>query len=138
MFAASQFSTGSLILSSYTSMKIAVLSTAPLSCGKQQRSMQSQAIRYGWTTLKALCMSLPSSNQKTCFWWTRSKHQRYIEARQIFVDIHTKQIDWPEVIWDAWSSFEHLHGSVTDIEICLSKIEKAQYNTNARRTKVWS
>jgi len=64
------------------------------------------------------------------------KHQKYTEARQVFVDIHTKQIDWPEAIWDAWALFEHLHGSVTDIENCLNKIEKAQYQTNIRRAKV--
>lgn len=52
------------------------------------------------------------------------------------MDIHTKQIDWPEAIWDAWSLFEYLHGSVTDIENCLIKIEKAQYQTNVRRAKV--
>lgn len=52
------------------------------------------------------------------------------------MDIHTKQIDWPEAIWDAWALFEHLHGSVTDIENCLNKIEKAQYQTNIRRAKV--
>jgi hypothetical protein len=34
--------------------------------------------------------------------------------------------------------FEHLHGSVTDIEDCLNKIEKAQYQTNIRRAKVVS
>jgi hypothetical protein len=40
------------------------------------------------------------------------------------MDIHTKQIDWPEAIWDAWALFEHLHGSVTDIENCLEQNRK--------------
>ncbi|CAA7261390.1 unnamed protein product [Cyclocybe aegerita] len=64
-----------------------------------------------------------------------TKHQKYAEARTVFTDIHAKQLDWPEAIWDAWTSFEHLHGSLEDIEACMDKIEKAQYQTNARRAK---
>ncbi|KAJ3513576.1 hypothetical protein NLJ89_g2871 [Agrocybe chaxingu] len=64
-----------------------------------------------------------------------TKHQKYTEARTIFADVHAKQIDWPEAIWDAWISFEHLHGSLEDIETCMDRIEKAQYQTNARRAK---
>ncbi|KAF5315056.1 hypothetical protein D9619_007334 [Psilocybe cf. subviscida] len=63
------------------------------------------------------------------------KHQRYADARKVFTDIHTKNLDWPEVVWEAWTAFEHLHGSVDDIEFCLDKIEGAQYQTNMRRAK---
>lgn len=66
----------------------------------------------------------------------RSKHQRHAEARKIFTEIHTKHLDWPEAIWEAWTAFEHLYGSVDEIEFCLDKIEGAQYQTNMRRTKV--
>jgi hypothetical protein len=51
------------------------------------------------------------------------------------MDIHTKQLDWPEALWEAWVSFEYLHGTLEEIESCLDKIEKAQYQTNARRAK---
>ncbi|KAF8798785.1 hypothetical protein BYT27DRAFT_7202479 [Phlegmacium glaucopus] len=63
------------------------------------------------------------------------KHQKFDEARKVFTDIHTKQLDWPEALWEAWMSFEHLHGTLEEIESCLDKIEKAQYQTNARRAK---
>ncbi|KAF8964174.1 hypothetical protein BDZ97DRAFT_1816638 [Flammula alnicola] len=63
------------------------------------------------------------------------KHQRFDEARQVFAEIHTKQIDWPEAVWEAWTSFEHLHGSVEEIESCLDKIESARYQTNMKRAK---
>ena len=52
------------------------------------------------------------------------------------MDIHTKQLDWPEALWEAWVSFEYLHGALEEIESCSDKIEKAQYQTNARRAKV--
>jgi len=53
----------------------------------------------------------------------------------VFEEIHTKQLDWPEAIWEAWISFEHLHGSVDEIDTCLDKVEKAQIQTNFRRAK---
>jgi squamous cell carcinoma antigen recognized by T-cells 3 len=49
-----------------------------------------------------------------------------------------KNLDWPEAIWEAWLSFEHLYGSVHEVDECLDKIEKAQYQVNTRRTKVRS
>ncbi len=53
------------------------------------------------------------------------------------MSIHAdKRIDWPEAIWDSWMSFEHMHGTLTDIENCIIKVEKAQQQTNARRAKV--
>ena len=68
--------------------------------------------------------------------WSPRKHQQFEEARKVFTDIHAKQLDWPEAIWEAWVSFEHLHGTLEEVESCLDKIEKAQYQTNARRAKV--
>lgn len=49
-----------------------------------------------------------------------------------------KNLDWPEAIWEAWIAFEHLRGSVEDLDACLDKIEKAQYQVNSRRAKVIS
>ena len=63
-------------------------------------------------------------------------HARYDEARHVFLDAHTKNMDWPEALWEAWIAFEHAHGSVEEIERCLDKIESAQYQTNMRRAKV--
>lgn len=49
-----------------------------------------------------------------------------------------KHLDWSEAIWEAWISFEQLYGSVEEIDYCLDKIEKAQYQVNTRRAKVSS
>ncbi|KAK1236238.1 Splicing factor [Marasmius sp. AFHP31] len=63
------------------------------------------------------------------------KAEQVDEARQIFSDISMKNIDWPEAIWEAWLGFEHLHGTVDEIQACMEKIEKAQYQVNVRRAK---
>jgi hypothetical protein len=47
-----------------------------------------------------------------------------------------KNLDWPEAVWEAWISFEHLHGTVEQVDACLDKLEKAQYQVNTRRAKV--
>ncbi|KAJ7505514.1 hypothetical protein B0H11DRAFT_2220941 [Mycena galericulata] len=63
------------------------------------------------------------------------KNGQYDKARKAFVDLHLKHLDWPEAIWEAWLAFEHLYGSVQQIEACGDKIEKAQYVVNTRRAK---
>ncbi|KAF7313383.1 ATP-dependent DNA helicase PIF1 [Mycena chlorophos] len=63
------------------------------------------------------------------------RHGQYKQARKTFVDLHAKNLDWPEAVWEAWLAFEHLHGSVPEIEACGDKIEKAQYVVNTRRAK---
>ncbi|KAF9046435.1 hypothetical protein BJ165DRAFT_1471732 [Panaeolus papilionaceus] len=63
------------------------------------------------------------------------KHQRFDDAREIFQNVHSKQLDWPEVLWEAWLSFEHLHGSLEDIEMCIDKIERAQFQTQKKRER---
>lgn len=47
-----------------------------------------------------------------------------------------KNLDWPEAIWDAWISFEQLHGSVIELEDALDRIQRAQTQVNNRRAKV--
>ncbi|KAF8349290.1 hypothetical protein F5887DRAFT_945363 [Amanita rubescens] len=71
----------------------------------------------------------------TAYVETLVKHQMYEQVRALFDDIHKKQLDWPESIWELWISFEHLHGSVDQVDECLDKIEKAQAQVNARRAK---
>ncbi|KAJ7067860.1 hypothetical protein C8F01DRAFT_1078564 [Mycena amicta] len=63
------------------------------------------------------------------------RYEQYEQARETFVDLHKKHLDWPEAIWEAWIAFENLHGSVEEIEACGDKIEKAQYVVNTRRAK---
>ena len=58
------------------------------------------------------------------------------QVRAVFEDIYKKQLDWPELIWELWMSFEHLHGTVDQVDECLDKIEKAQVQVNVRRAKV--
>ncbi|KAJ7175442.1 hypothetical protein C8R46DRAFT_64994 [Mycena filopes] len=63
------------------------------------------------------------------------KNGQFDKARKTFVDLHLKNLDWPEAVWDAWLAFEHLHGSVQQIDAAGDKIEKAQAVVNTRRTK---
>ncbi|KAJ3800908.1 hypothetical protein GGU11DRAFT_676191 [Lentinula aff. detonsa] len=63
------------------------------------------------------------------------KTDRHDEARKVFSDVAVKNLDWPEAVWEAWSLFEHFHGSVEQIDACLDKIEKARYQVNMKRVK---
>ncbi len=65
-----------------------------------------------------------------------SRQHLYDDARRVFRDIAHKNIDWPEAIWEAWVSFEQLHGSVEQIEDALDRIERARTQVNNRRAKV--
>ncbi|OBZ68772.1 hypothetical protein A0H81_11060 [Grifola frondosa] len=63
------------------------------------------------------------------------KQRMYDDARKVFRDIAMKNLDWPEAIWEAWVTFEQLHGTVEGIDDCLDRIERAQLQVNARRAK---
>ncbi|KAG9315935.1 hypothetical protein JVU11DRAFT_3587 [Chiua virens] len=56
-------------------------------------------------------------------------------ARSTFQDVSTKNLDYPEAIWDAWLSFEHAHGSLTSLEDALVRIDRARTQVEARRMK---
>ncbi|KAG6833433.1 hypothetical protein H0H87_006799 [Tephrocybe sp. NHM501043] len=71
----------------------------------------------------------------TSFIETLIKYQQYEKVEQVFLDIHTKNLDWPEAIWETWINFEQLYGTVDGLEQCLDKVEKAQYQVNVRRVK---
>ncbi|KAG6813581.1 hypothetical protein H0H92_009625 [Tricholoma furcatifolium] len=58
---------------------------------------------------------------------TLIKYQEYEKAGKVFQDIHSKNIDWPEAIWEAWINFEYLYGTVDGLNEALDKIERAQY-----------
>ncbi|KAG6850068.1 hypothetical protein H0H93_001618 [Arthromyces matolae] len=66
---------------------------------------------------------------------TLIKYQQLEKARQVFLDIHTKNLDWPEAIWEAWTNFEQMYGSIDGLDQCLDKVEKAQYQVTLRRLK---
>lgn len=57
------------------------------------------------------------------------------KARATFKDAAFKNLDWPEAILEAWLTFEHLHGSVKDVDACLDTIGQAQHKINTRRAK---
>ncbi|KAI0700046.1 RNA-binding protein Prp24 [Cerioporus squamosus] len=59
----------------------------------------------------------------------------YDDARRVFRDVAHKNLDWPEAIWEAWVSFEQLHGFVEQIEDALDRIERARTQVNNRRAK---
>ena len=64
-----------------------------------------------------------------------SKGHMYDDARKTFRDIASKNLDWPEAIWEAWISFEQLHGTVDQIEEALDRVERAQVQVNNKRAK---
>ncbi len=45
-------------------------------------------------------------------------------------------LDWPEILWEAWLSFEHSHGSAKEIQNTLDVVERARSQVEARRAKV--
>ena len=57
------------------------------------------------------------------------------DARKVFRDVANKNLDWPEAIWESWVAFEHLHGSIEQLEECLDRVERARNQVNARRAK---
>ncbi|KAM5538638.1 hypothetical protein V8D89_007667 [Ganoderma adspersum] len=63
------------------------------------------------------------------------KGHMYDDARKTFRDIASKNLDWPEAIWEAWITFEQLHGTVEQIEEALDRVERAQTQVNSRRAK---
>lgn len=65
-----------------------------------------------------------------------SRQQNYTKTREVFSDACHKQIDWPEAIWEAWIAFEHVYGSVQQLEVCLDKVDKARYQLSVRRARV--
>lgn len=57
------------------------------------------------------------------------------EARTVFKGMVSKYFDWPEAIFDAWIAFEHVHGSLENLEECLDKVARAQAGVNAKRAR---
>ncbi|GJJ09530.1 hypothetical protein Clacol_003753 [Clathrus columnatus] len=57
-----------------------------------------------------------------CFCPT-SMENEYLKARNVFKNLPYKIIDWPERLWQQWSNFEYLYGSIEDIDECLEKID---------------
>jgi len=75
-------------------------------------------------------------------WADAGKHHKarrqsnYEEARKAFTKAAKTQLDWPEMLWEAWLAFEHSHGSVGEIQDALGIVERARTQVEARRAKV--
>lgn len=65
-----------------------------------------------------------------------SRTDQHDAARSCFQDVSTKNLDYPEALWDAWLSFEHAHGSLTSLEEALARVERARSQVEARRMRV--
>ncbi len=61
----------------------------------------------------------------------------YEEARKAFAKAAKNQLDWPEMLWEAWLAFEHSHGSVGEIQDAFDVVERARTQVEARRAKVF-
>ncbi|KIY71712.1 RNA-binding protein Prp24 [Cylindrobasidium torrendii FP15055 ss-10] len=64
-----------------------------------------------------------------------AKANRQDDAREVFQNVHRKNFDWPEAVWDAWLGFEHLYGTVEEINTAIDQIAKARSALDARRLK---
>lgn len=60
----------------------------------------------------------------------------YNEARKIFTKAAKFPLDWPEMLWETWLSFEHSHGSAKEVQNALDIVERARTQVEARRAKV--
>lgn len=56
-------------------------------------------------------------------------------ARKTFQDMSTKNLDYPEALWDAWHNFEHAHGSLSSLEEAINKITQAGAQLETRRAR---
>lgn len=56
-------------------------------------------------------------------------------TRKTFQDMSTKNLDYPEALWDAWHNFEHAHGSLSSLEEAISKITQARAQLETRRAR---
>lgn len=54
----------------------------------------------------------------------------------MFTKASKSQLDWPEMLWEAWLAFEHSHGSAEEIQAALDSVERARTQVEARRAKV--
>ena len=60
----------------------------------------------------------------------------YNEARKVFTKVAKSPLDWPEMLWEAWLSFEHSHGSAKEVQNALDVVERVRTQVEARRAKV--
>src|SRR6266850_822865 len=103
-----------------------------MSSGRATRQ-QKYGLRLGSTT--RLRTSLGSSTLARSI--TPARHQRdYEGVRKAFARAAKSQLDWPEMLWEAWLAFEHSHGTVGEIQDALDVVERARTQVEARRAKV--
>lgn len=70
------------------------------------------------------------------FSYSYSRTDQHDAVRSTFQEVSTKNLDYPEALWDAWLSFEHAHGSLMSLEDALVRIERARTQVEARRMRV--
>jgi hypothetical protein len=80
---------------------------------------------------------MPSDYSLFCGLITSARHQGdYEGARKAFAKAAKSQIEWPEMLWEAWLAFEHSHGTVGEIQDALDIVERARAQVEARRAQV--
>lgn len=106
-----------------------------LKYGPTQRNTIKQPIFLGlsiptrWST--RLCLFLFSR-----LTWLVRRQGDHNEARKVFTKVAKSPLDWPEMLWEAWLSFEHSHGFAQEIQNALDIVERARTQVEARRAKV--
>ena len=80
---------------------------------------------------------MPSDYSLFCGLITSARHRGdYEGARKAFAKATKSQIDWPEMLWEAWLAFEHSHGTVGEIQDALDIVERTRAQVEARRAQV--
>ncbi|KAI9464990.1 hypothetical protein BJY52DRAFT_1247790 [Lactarius psammicola] len=103
--------------------------------------------------LFTLHQELEQSDEATKVWADAAKHYKtayipwfeytsslerqgdYNEARKVFTKVAKSPLEWPEMLWEAWLSFEHSHGSAKEVQNALDVVERARTQVEARRAK---
>ncbi|KAH9065212.1 hypothetical protein EDB87DRAFT_1594447 [Lactarius vividus] len=96
---------------------------------------------------------LEQSDEATKVWADAAKHYKtayipwleytsalerqgnYNETRKVFTKVAKSPLEWPEMLWEAWLSFEHSHGSAKEVQNALDIVERARTQVEARRAK---
>jgi hypothetical protein len=54
----------------------------------------------------------------------------------LFKNAVSKNLDWPEVVWEAWISFEEFYGNVETLETAKTRVGHLQESRAKRQAKV--
>jgi hypothetical protein len=57
-------------------------------------------------------------------------------ARDVYLQAVKNRFDYPEYLFDAWTTFEHQHGSLEEVEHAEAEVQKQMRGINSRRARL--